>query len=96
MSNVAQWDEPQTCAKVAESPQALLQGMILVVRELLLLIWARGVKLSPLAIVPFHLPVWLLGFALQKALAKGTMAQALMESLDSLANQRELKLTLRP
>jgi 2-dehydropantoate 2-reductase len=80
--------------KVADSPQAL-RGMILVVRELLPLIRARGVKLSPLAIVPFHLPLWLLGFALQKALAKGTMARALMESLDSPANQRELKLYVR-
>jgi 2-dehydropantoate 2-reductase len=77
--------------KVPESPQAL-RGIILVVRELLPLIRARGVKLSPVAIVPFYLPLWLLGFALKKALAKGTLARAIMETSDSPANQRELKL----
>lgn len=80
--------------KVPESPRAL-RGMILVVRELLPLIRARGIKLSPLAIVPFQLPLWLLGFALQKALAKGTLARAIMETGDSPAIQRELKLYVR-
>jgi 2-dehydropantoate 2-reductase len=81
-------------AKVPESPRAL-RGMILVVRELLPLIRARGVKLSPVAILPFYLPLWLLGFALQKALAEGTFARALMDTNDNLANQRELKLYVR-
>jgi len=77
--------------KVPESARAL-RGMIRVVRELLPLIRARGVKLSPIAIVPFYLPLWLLVFALQKALAKGTLARAIMETGDSPANRRELKL----
>ena len=76
---------------LTRSPE-FLKGMILDLRELFPLLKARGVKLSVAATLPFSLPAGLLGFALRKALAPGSLGREIMErGMSSAATSHEMK-----